>query len=112
MAGIRDVLPAEGEKEVRPLHHDEETEMSISISVAYVAEIERLRHDADRYQQCMRDLAGEIERLNSLLRRCADTIDCLRDYVVEGGSIRMVGARQSIDDADALLAAMAGVEHD
>ena len=86
--------------------------MSISISVAYVAEIERLRHDADRYQQCMRDLAGEIERLNSLLRRCADTIDCLRDYVVEGGSIRMVGARQSIDDADALLAAMAGVEHD
>lgn len=74
-------------------------------------EIERLRHDATRYQQCMADLAGEIGRLNALLQRCADTIDCLRDYVVEGGSIRMVGARQSIDEADELLAAMAGGDH-
>ncbi len=62
-------------------------------------------------------LQGEIERLRAtishqfmMLQRCADTIDCLRDYVVEGGSIRMVGARQSVDDADTLLAAMAGGE--
>lgn len=41
--------------------------MSIGISAALGAEVERLRHDAERYQQCMRDLAGEIERLRTAL---------------------------------------------
>ncbi len=37
--------------------------MSISISVAYVAEIERLRHDIERHIRIASELATENERL-------------------------------------------------
>jgi hypothetical protein len=37
--------------------------MSISISVAYVAEIERLRHDIERHIAIASELATENERL-------------------------------------------------
>ena len=52
---------------MRPLYNDEETEMSISISVAYVAEIERLRHDIERHIAIASNLATENERLRAEL---------------------------------------------
>ena len=43
--------------------------MSISISVAYVAEIERLRHDIERHIRIASELATENERLRAELER-------------------------------------------
>ncbi len=42
--------------------------MSISISVAYVAEIERLRHDIERHIAMASELATENERLREYAR--------------------------------------------
>ncbi len=51
--------------------------MSISISVAYVAEIERLRHDIERHIAIASNLATENERLRAELaeyQRCVEQV--------------------------------------
>jgi hypothetical protein len=56
------------------------------------------------------------QELCDALRDCMACMDSLRDYVAEGGSIRLLGAAQAIRDADAALerghAALAKVARD
>jgi biotin synthase-related radical SAM superfamily protein len=59
VAVIHALRAAEQTETVRRFHTDQEDEMSISISVAYVAEIERLRHDIERHIAIASELATE-----------------------------------------------------
>ena len=46
-------------------------------------------------------LEREVAELRKALQNCMSIMDSLRDFVCEGGSIRMVGAREAVSEADA-----------
>lgn len=96
--------------------------MSISISVAYVAEIERLRHDIERHIAMASELATENEALRSELakavrpdcRLCEHFDDWDIDCVLRGTAAACVGGHNYLGATPVRLyetdAAMAGGE--
>ena len=49
------------------------------------------------------ELLDERDRLRAALLECMSCMDSLRDFVAEGGSIRMIGARDAVLAADSAL---------